>query len=117
MVSGETARALWGVHPIGTNIVSAYSQLMPQAKTSLPPDSDPSTRCHIVQIVRHVPLPKLEALHEPPPYKPKAFEGQVMEKIVSKTKRDGKVVAAPQDLDTSRQIIMTAEDSGQIFGA
>jgi len=47
---------------------------MPQTIASLPPDSDPPARvpfdipggrCHAVQVVRHVSLPQLEALHEP----------------------------------------------------
>jgi hypothetical protein len=47
--------------------------VMPQAILSLPPDSQPSkrvlfdktdSRCHAIQIVRHVPLPQLEAIRE-----------------------------------------------------
>lgn len=47
-------------------------RVMPQAILSLPPDSQPpkrllfdktDSRCHTIQIVRHVPLPQLEAIH------------------------------------------------------
>lgn len=46
---------------------------MPQAILSLPPDSQPSkrllfdktdSRCHTIQVVRHVTLPQLEAIRE-----------------------------------------------------
>ena len=99
---------------------------MPPAIASVPPDSDPptrvpvdnsSSRCHVVQIVRHVPLPQLEALHGTPEDKPKTIEGQVIEGIVPNPEKDVKATVAGQDLDVSQQTtIQTAEDSGQILG-
>jgi hypothetical protein len=62
-------------------------RVMPQAILSLPPDSQPpkrllfnktDSRCHAIQVVRHVPLPQLEAIHRTQADDNKIHEAQII---------------------------------------
>ena len=77
---------------------------MPQTNESLEPDTDPTTRglllnpgrCHAVQIVRHVSLPQLEALHGPPTGNVETQEGQIIGEKLSNQENDDKAIKANQ---------------------
>jgi hypothetical protein len=84
---------------------------MPEKTESLPPDTDPTTRgllnyagrCHAVQIVRHVPLPQLEALHEMHTDNGETQEGQIIGEKLSNHENDDKAIEANQGSDIPGQ--------------
>jgi hypothetical protein len=80
---------------------------MPKTIESLPPDTDPTSRgllinpgrCHAVQVVRHVPLPQLEALHGMHTDNGETKEDETFGAKLSSHESDDKAIEAYQGSD------------------
>lgn len=94
---------------------------MPENTDPLPPDTDPTTRgllinpgrCHAVQVVRHVPLPQLEALHGMQTDKGETQEDEVIGAKISNHENDDQSIEADQGSELAGQHLQAVADSDQ----